>query len=107
MFVNGHWEKLGGVQVEVDLTDYVKNTDYASDNTGGVIKTNSNGFGASNGLPFCSNRTYAQYQADGNNYFISKGTLENVITGKGLVSNTDYASWNTAGVIKADGVYGL
>lgn len=38
VYVNGQWEKLGGVQVEIDLTNYVKNTDYASSSTGGVVK---------------------------------------------------------------------
>jgi len=36
-----------------------------------------------------------------NYMFISKGTLDNVIAGKGLVSNTDYANSTTGGVIKS------
>ncbi len=33
-------------------------------------------------------QTYTNYQNLGNNYFIAKGTLENVITGKELVSKS-------------------
>ena len=43
VYINGAWELLGKIGVQVDLTDYVKNTDYASDSTGGVVKTS---FGA-------------------------------------------------------------
>ena len=36
VYVNNAWEMFGSASV--DLTDYVKNTDYASANTGGVVK---------------------------------------------------------------------
>lgn len=87
-----------------DLTDYVKNTDYASASTGGVIKKNA-GYGTdvSSGFLTSNTRTYAEYTSGVNQLFISKGTLENVITGKGLVSNTDFANASTGGVIKIDG----
>lgn len=88
VYVNNAWEKLGGVQVQVDLTDYVKNTDYASSSKGGVIKT---GFGTTlnaDGILYAAVYTYANYLLNNNNYFISKGTLENVITGKELVNKT-------------------
>lgn len=67
-----------------DLTDYVKNTDYASTNKGGVIKV---GYGCAvtpQGDLFSLHKTYPQYQSGTSNDFISKGTLENVITGKNL-----------------------
>ena len=90
IYVNNQWEKLGGTPIEVDLTDYVKNTDYATSSKGGVIKVGGTGetfLGGSNQL-VCLSKTYAQYQ-DMNQYgFISKGTLENVITGKGLTTKT-------------------
>lgn len=69
---------------EINLTNYVKNTDYATSNKGGVIKT---GYGSnvdSNGNLYASNFSYANYQTAGNNNFISKGTLENVVAGKEL-----------------------
>lgn len=89
VYVNNQWEKLGGIQVEVDLTDYVKNTDYATASKGGVIKGNVNGFQVqSSGTPYAETRTYASYSSGGNALFISKGTLENVITGKGLTTKS-------------------
>ena len=108
VYVNEHWEKLGGVQVQVDLTDYVKNTDYASSNTGGVIKTSGTyATSMSNGYLYATTSTYANYTNMGSGTFIGKGTLENVITGKGLVSNTSYASANTGGVIKVGNYYNI
>lgn len=103
VWINGAWEKLGGIQVEVDLTDYVKNTDYASDSKGGVIKVNT-ALGtevSSTGGLRATVKTYSQYTSAGDNIFIGKGTLENVITGKGLVSNSDYATDSVGGVFKA------
>ena len=69
---------------EIDLTDYVKNTNYASSSTGGVFKIN-NGIGIStNGYIYVTASQYQAYQNASANLFISKGTLENVITGKNL-----------------------
>jgi len=86
---------------------YVKNTDYATNSTGGVLKASAGLLvNASNGNAYCEERSYAQYQSSGGTAFISKGTLENVITGKGLVKNTDYASSSTGGVVKVNSNYG-
>ena len=108
VYINGAWELLGKIGVQVDLTDYVKFTDYATTNKGGVIKSGSYSFNIIDGKPYADTLTYANYQSFNNGNFISKGTLENVITGKGLVSNTDYANTTTGGVIKvgsASGTY--
>lgn len=67
-----------------DLTDYVKNTDYASSSKGGVIKTGYSSNIDANGNLYATNLSYTNYQNVGANHFISKGTLENVITGKNL-----------------------
>lgn len=69
-----------------DLTDYVKNTDYATNNKGGVFKTSTYYAtkNASDGTLYCVSNDYSTYQSRDNNQFISKGTLENVITGKNL-----------------------
>lgn len=69
---------------EIDLTDYVKNTDYATNNKGGVIKTGYSSNVDNNGNLYVSTLSYANYQNAGNNNFISKGTLENVVAGKEL-----------------------
>lgn len=73
-----------------DLTDYVKNTDYATSSKGGVIKVNSGVASAvdGGGTFYASPRTYQDYLSGANTMFIGKGTLENVITGKELVNKT-------------------
>lgn len=113
IYVNNKWEELGGIGVNVDLsdyytkqetntlldskadvedipdlTDYVKNTDYATSSKGGVIKTGYGFLTGSSGSALAEVRSYAQYQNDNERFFISKGTLENVITGKELVNKT-------------------
>ena len=66
----------------------VKNTDYASSTTGGVVKGNVNGFViGSTGNPYADTYNYTQYTSMNNNRFIGKGTLENVFSGKKLNSN--------------------
>lgn len=63
-----------------DLSDYVKNTDYASANKGGVIKSGYGLNADNNGIVNCSYaRTPQQYENYSNYNFISKGTLENVL----------------------------
>lgn len=75
---------------EDDLTDYVKNTDYATNTTGGVIKiSNTYGVNTNNDGQLTSfTRAYQVYQNDSNAILIGKGTLENVIAGKELVNKT-------------------
>ena len=86
-YIQVGYYKLSMLETQkVDLTNYVTNTDYASDSTGGVIKTSSNvyGTGVSSGSLIASVKSYDDYPSASNNMFISKGTLENAITGKGL-----------------------
>ena len=69
------------------LTNYVKNTDYATGATGGVFKTASSfntAVSTTSGILYALSSTYSQYQSKDSGTFISKGTLENVITGKNL-----------------------
>ncbi len=104
VYIDNQWELLGKIGVQVDLTDYVKNTDYATSSKGGVIKASIGQQLVVNSGGELTSRVVA-YSSYGNildTAFISKGTLENVITGKGLVSNTDYASSSTGGVVKID-----
>ena len=89
IYINGAWELLGKIGVQVDLTNYVTNTDYATTSVGGVIKTSgSYGNELSSGVLRGTTRTYPQYTNDGNGTMISKGTLENVITGKDLTTKS-------------------
>ena len=116
IYINGQWELLGKIGVQVDLTGYytkeetntllsnkVGFTDYATSSKGGVIQVdNVYGIQVESGSLRGNPRTYAQYTSAGDKLIISKGTLENVITGKGLVSNTDYATSSTGGVLHAN-----
>ena len=70
-------------QLENDL-DYVKNTDYATSTVAGVVKTNAGLDVDENGMVFANTYNYDEYESKTDNTFISKGTLENVITGKNL-----------------------
>ena len=108
VYINGAWELLGKIGVQVDLTDYVKNTDYASSSKGGVIKATLD-FGLYNDSQGLRGYTknYTEYLNGGNGQIIGKGTLENVITGKGLVSNTDYATSSIGGVVRVQNANGL
>lgn len=71
------------------LTNYVQNTDYASSSNAGVIKTGGGLQVNINGVPSAEIRNYASYEQSGAALFISKGTLENVITGKELLVPND------------------
>lgn len=73
-------------EIDTTLLPYVKNTDYASNNKGGVVKAGF-GFAVDNsGISMTQIHTYAQYLNDSDRYFIGKGTLENVIAGKDLTT---------------------
>lgn len=72
------------------LTSYVKPADYATSSKGGTVKV-SDTYGSyivSGGALACKNLTFANYGSASNNLFVSKGTLENVITGKNLANKT-------------------
>lgn len=56
IYVNGQWEQIAG-GVSLDLTDYVKNTDYATGSVGGVIKVGA-------GLTMVSGSLQIQYASE-------------------------------------------
>ena len=64
-----------------DLTDYVKNTDYASASKGGTVKLHPT-YGAqinsTNGIISAVNKNLTDYTSAVQQLFISKGTLENI-----------------------------
>jgi len=75
------------------LSNKVGFTDYASQAKVGVIKTASKfstgmGSGENEGLLLSAVKSYSDYSSLSQYSFISKGTLENVITGKQLVNQT-------------------
>lgn len=89
IYVDNAWELLGKIGIQVDLTDYVKNTDYATSSKGGVVKIDQNyGLRVSGGTLIGYGVNYTDYQNALNQLVIDKGTLENVITGKGIVDST-------------------
>lgn len=73
---------IDGLVNEETLNEYVKNTDYANANKGGVIKTGYCFGVASNGVPNCGPISYSTYQNALDGIFIAKGTLENVLNVK-------------------------
>lgn len=80
-----------GSTIEFSVADLVaglvSTTDYANSTTGGVLKvTTDYGVGVNNGTLQGVGKTYQNYTNAGVSLIISKGTLENVITGKGLVT---------------------
>ena len=80
IYVSNNWEFIGTTQA--DLTDYVKNTDYATGQKYGVIKVGSYGFTAVSGVLSGMSVSYNEYLNKSDAYAIAKGTLENVIAGK-------------------------
>ena len=89
--------------VDLPIEIFVKNTDYSTENVGGVIKSSSNsGFvvDKNTGKVTGVNTSYSDLSNKDDKYLISKGTLDKYVTGKRLVSRTDYADSTTAGVIK-------
>lgn len=85
---NGNWylgdtdtgkPSRGEVGPTPDLSDYVKNTDYANGTTGGTVKSANQFFvTSSNGYVYSGELSKEAYKSIGNASFISKGTLENV-----------------------------
>lgn len=70
------------------LATKVGTTDYATSSVGGVVKA-ANGFQiGSTGNANCTQYNYSTYNTVEGYVFISKGTLENVITGKDLTTKT-------------------
>lgn len=91
LYINNQWEKIG--TTEVDLTNYVKNTDYATSDKAGVIKPGNWFVINANGEAQATTASYQSYLNDANNKFIGKGTLENVIIGKDLATKQDIKNY--------------
>lgn len=117
------FELIGTTQV--DLTDYVKNTDYAAESKIGVVRTMGY-YGmqvASNGTLLAARKTKAEYDSAPPQMVVGKETLENIKddyvkrgittntitltddektaarTWLGAVGNTDYAGLNKVGIV--------
>lgn len=85
---NGNWylgdtdtgkPSRGEVGPTPDLSDYVKNTDYANASKAGVLKINGNAARiSSDGVLSAAEVSEEQYKTTVNSIFISRGTLENI-----------------------------
>lgn len=100
------WEKFGSASI--DLSNYVQKTDYATSTVGGVIIADAN-YGAkmtSNGKISAVERTYDVYQQANNNLIIGKGTLENILAGRGYLTEVPIATGNNVGGFKTSSTFG-
>ena len=86
-----------------DLTDYIKNTDYATNNKAGVFKTGAGLAVASNGWVYGVERSYANYLNDTNATFIAKGTLEAVLNNDSRILEPKYELLDTVEITTAIG----
>ena len=78
------------------MTDYVSNTDYATNSTGGVVKIDAYAITKNTNGNLMSNiYDYSTYSTASDNSFISKGTLENVLNEKIGNINTILATLTT------------
>lgn len=74
---------LDGYVKNTDLTDYVKNTDYATTVKAGLIRTSPTyglNVSGSTGVMYSVSVTLDQYDTISTAHFVSKGTLDNVLT---------------------------
>lgn len=77
--VNGRTGNVVITTEDLDLSNYVQNTDIATYNKAGLLLGTGNGFRANvRGLPQCDSLTTTSYPSASNAYFISKGTIENL-----------------------------
>ena len=90
IYVSGSWLKIGSASAEVDLTDYVKKTDYATSSTGGVVKSNSDGgFIVDGGLGYIASATISEIISKVNRFKpIVPETLDLAVK-VGLTANTE------------------
>lgn len=83
VYIDGKWEEIGAITVQVDHSEYVKFTDYATADKAGVIKAyQSYGFNINryNGIPSAAQFSINDYKNGSVDMFIGKGTLENIKT---------------------------
>ncbi len=86
---SGITEDLVDKLIGIDLSNYIKNTDYASSSKGGVIKIGTYGSDISaEGILKANIYSKESYPFAKDNSFIGKKTLENVIELKELVNKT-------------------
>lgn len=97
------------IKNNLNKSGYVKNTDYATGSTAGVIiASNSYGLSVTSGGSLVgATRTSAQYDSNTGNMIISKGTLENVKLSLVLQALSTIADTNVPGAVDGTVVSGL
>lgn len=80
IYVSNNWEHIGST--DIDLTNYVTNTDYATSSVGGVVKVSAGDYGLNmdSGVLKGVVKTVSQYNDMSSKGVVCKGTLENVLT---------------------------
>ncbi len=82
--------KFTDIDTIISEKGLVKNTDYATSSVGGVIKASwGAGQYMENGALQARTITSVEYATAPNTFFIGKGTLENVLTGKGYETTSN------------------
>ena len=108
------------------MENYVKFTDYATSSKAGTLKSRpSHNFNIGNdGNPYAGNSTIEEYKAKADSTFLSKGTIENIknnyvkealqsdevkeeLITQGFVKNSDYATPQTAGLVRTQSDLGI
>ena len=93
-YIDGKWETLGAISIQVDHSEYVKFTDYATENKAGVVKSaKAYAFVVTAiGAPSADILRLAEYNSATVSAFIGKGTLENIkytYVKEGITTNTE------------------
>lgn len=122
IYANGHWEYIGSASVEVDLSEYVKNTDYATGSTAGIVKPVLGLTVGANGIVYIAQASESQIDAKTDGYFpitsqrldyavmkaLSDSKLEWTDEQKqlarellGSVGSEDYATADKVGLVRA------
>lgn len=91
IYFDGVWERLGSVGVEVNLDEYVKNTDYATDSKAGVVKVQNynSGLVMSNGSLMIASATGSNVIDKTNNRKPLTPNVIDKVVKVGLTTNTE------------------
>jgi hypothetical protein len=94
VWINNKWEWITTKQIEVDLTDYVKNADYATSSKAGLVRPANGLFTSGNtGALLISKASEAQIDAKTDNYYpIVSSNLEYAVksVGDGYYAEKEY-----------------
>lgn len=110
VYIDGNWEKLGEISVQVDHSEYVKFTDYATASKGGVAKVfaGNHGLNMTNGILIIRPANQTEITAKTDPYKpITPATLDYSVK-VGITTNTETwtdeekaAACETIGAVKA------